>query len=229
MASNMMSKYSESPYVVIGLDLTNDLLNRQNTIVIKSIFNNVKDCEDCIVQGSDDEKIVVIIAGHLSSDELNKLRKYSKIDVIYLFSESDNTTEQFKCIYTKSKNRDYKETFVKILKQFWFLLGLGIAMIFAYIFPHLGASDGILYAKYTLRWGCVAVIFFLSGLSLPTKTLTHELFHFRLHIFVQVFNLILIPFSVYGICLLLAKTSFNKILISGIITMLLLLQLFQAM
>jgi hypothetical protein len=219
MNSDTLSKYFESPYIVIGLDLKNELLNLENSIVIQSIFVNVKDCEDFIVKQGNNEKIAVIVSGNLSPDELNKLKNYSKVHAIYLFSKSNHFKEQFKRIHTKTIYREYLETFVKLCKKFWFILGLGVVMTFAAIFPHLGASDGPLYAEYTLKWGCVIVIFFLSGLSLPTKTLTAELFHFRLHIFIQVFSFILIPFTVYGICLLLAKSSFNKILVGGIIAM----------
>jgi hypothetical protein len=171
------------------------------------------------VKQTNNEKIVVIVSEHLLPDELKKLEKYSKIHAIYLFSESNNYNEQFKLIYTKTIYTDYLETFVKLLKKHWYVLGVGVAVILAAIFPHLGASGGPLYAEYTLKWGCVIIIFFLSGLSLPTKTLTSELFHFRLHIFIQVFSFIFIPFTVYGICLLLAKSSFNKILIGGLIAM----------
>jgi hypothetical protein len=220
MNFDILSKYSQSPYVVIGLDFKNELFNRYNSILIQSIFIHIKDCEDFIVKQTNNEKIVLIVTGELSSDELNKLQKYSQINAIYLFSESNNSNEQFKLLYTKTIYKDYLEIFVKLLKKFWFIIGLGIAVIFAGIFPHLGASNGPFYAEYTIKWGCVIVIFFLSGLGLPTKTLTSELFHFRLHIFIQVFNLIFIPFTVYGICLLLAKSSsLNKLLIAGIITM----------
>ena len=223
MTFDILSKYSESPYIIIGLEVTNDStlesLTYQNAILIKQIFNNIKLCEDFIASQTDNVKIVVLIHGHLRTDELIKLEKYSQIDTIYLFIETNDVDKQFQCIYTKVTNRNYSETAVILITKFWFILGLGVVMLLAYLFPNVGASGGPLRSEYTIKWGCVVIIFLLSGLGLPTRSLTREIWHFRLHIFTQSFNLIFIPSVVYIVCLLLATTSFSKILVGGIITM----------
>ncbi|CAF1211164.1 unnamed protein product [Adineta steineri] len=219
MNLSILSKYSQPPYMIIGLDLLNELSGDENLMVINQIFKNINDIEDFIVKHTNYEKFVIIISGNLSSDQLNHLKSYSQIDSIYLFSKSYDANEQLKCIYTKPRNRYCLNTLTKLLKKFWFIFGLAIAMIFAVLFPYLGASGGILHTEYSLKWGCVIIIFFLSGLSLQTNEIATEIFHFRLHIFTQVFNLVFIPLVVFVVCLLLIKLSFNKILIGGIIMM----------
>ncbi|CAF4427433.1 unnamed protein product, partial [Adineta steineri] len=61
--------------------------------------------------------------------------------------------------------------------------------------------------------------FFLSGLSLRTRQLVKEILHIRLHLFVQIYSLLIIPFTIYAFGLLLIKLSLNKTLIVGIIIM----------
>ncbi|CAF1370078.1 unnamed protein product [Adineta ricciae] len=219
MTFDNLSQYSQASHLIVGLDLTNELIHQQNLLKLHEMFNNVKDCENFIEKQSNEKQIIVVISGHISLAEINQLEKYSNIAAIYQFLQSNDQKEQLKCIYTKKVTQSYRETIVKLLEKFWFLVGLAIAVVLAALFPSIGASNGPLHAEYTLKWGCVIVIFLLSGLGLPTRTLKNELFHYRLHIFTQTFNLVFIPLVVFGICLLLAETSFNKIFIAGIITM----------
>jgi sodium/bile acid cotransporter 7 len=111
------------------------------------------------------------------------------------------------------------KVFLNLFKKFWFILGLLVVLLCAYLYPRLGATGGIIRAEYTVKYGCVIIIFFLSGLSLPTKNLIDQLFRFRLHLLIQVLSLLIVPFTVFAIALLLAKTSLNKVLISGIMVM----------
>lgn len=214
-----LSSSSELPILVIGLDLTNETVNRPDWLKIRQVFHNVDDCENFIQQQTNDMKTVVIIFGHVSSTTTDQLKSYLCVEAIYLFTPSADPKEQLKCAYTKTSSRHFSERSTEFLKKFWFLLGLCMVMVLAAAFPDLGASGGPLHTEYTLKWGGVMFIFFMSGLSLPTETLTNELFHFRLHIFTQLFSFVFIPFTVFGVCLLLAQTSFNKIFISGIISM----------
>jgi hypothetical protein len=221
MNLDVLSKYCESPYSIIGLYLTDNSileeLNDKQSVLIKRIFNNVKNCAKFIDEQTNNEKIILIISGQLPPDDLTNLKQYSQIEFIYLLLESNNDKRKLECIYTKPKETDYLEIFLTLFKKLWFLLGLVFALIFAFIYPSLGASDGPLYTEYTIKWEGVIIISFLNGLSIPTKTLAREFVRFRLHIFIQVFTLICIPFTVYGVCLLLIKTSLNKVLIAGIL------------
>ena len=219
MNSDLPLKYSQPPYILIGLDLKNELLNREHSIVMQAIFFKVNDCKDFLVKQTANDECIVITSGQLTPDELSELRNDREIEAIYLFSESNHLEKQFQCLYTKPMDRNHLETSVQFLRKHLFLFGLAVVLLFAVLFPHVAASSGPLHAEYTIQWGCIIFVFLLSGLSLPTRTLKHELFHLRLHLFVQVFSLVFIPMTVYGICLLLAQTSFNKVLLGGLIAM----------
>lgn len=67
--------------------------------------------------------------------------------------------------------------------------------------------------------GAVIVIFLISGLSLRTKILAETILRIRLHLLIQVINLIIIPFSVFGLVLLFFKLhmSINSLLLVGVV------------
>lgn len=67
--------------------------------------------------------------------------------------------------------------------------------------------------------GAVIVIFLISGLSLRTQTLAKTVLRVRLHMLVQVINLIIIPFFVFGLVLLFLKLHMNisSLLLIGIV------------
>lgn len=223
MKTNILSKYSQSPYILVGLELTDrpvlTLLNNKNSNEIKQIFSDINDCENFIIKHKDNEKIVLIISGNTLSDELKKLQNHSQLDAIYTYCKSGDFNDEFICIYKKVEKGKYSEIFLGLLENLWFLIGLVFVIIFAYLLPDLGASKGPLYTKYTVKIGCVFIIFLLSSLSLPLKHLAADVLNYRLHLCTQSYSLIFIPFIVFGIALLLAKASINEILISGMILM----------
>jgi hypothetical protein len=223
METNFLSKYSQSPYVIIGFDQTTNhtltLFTNEQSLEVKQIFDTLNDCEDFIVKQVNDDKLVLIIIDHLTNEHLTTIQNHPQIDVIYSYSKSSDLQGELKCLYTKTTKRKYWKTITNLLRKFWFILSLLFCLIFAYLFPKLGASDGPLHAEYTIKWGCVIIIFFLNGLSLSTRNLADEIFHFRLHILTQIFSLLFFPITVYGIALLLAKSSINKLLIRGILLM----------
>jgi hypothetical protein len=105
------------------------------------------------------------------------------------------------------------------IRKYWFLAGLIIVICLGYLFPNVGKTGGYIHSEWSVKLGCVIFIFFLSGLSLRTRQLAKEFLHIRLHILVQIYSLIIIPFTVYGLGLLLIKLSLNKTLIIGLIIM----------
>jgi hypothetical protein len=223
MKINFLSKYSQSPYIIIGLDQSNNNLfihlSGEKSVDIKQIFDTIGDCEDFIVKQINNVKLVLIISGHYSTEQLTKIQSYSQVDAIYSYSKSSDLNEELKCIYSKTTEKKSWDLFVTLLKKFWFILGVLVVLISAYLFPHLGAAGGVLHSEYTIKWGCVIIIFFLNGLSLSTTNLSEQLLRFRLYISILVFSILLVPCIIYCIALLLAITSFNKVLISGIILM----------
>jgi len=223
MNRNILSEYSQSAFTLIGLDLTNDqvlsLLNSQNADKLKQIFMTIEDCESFLMKQNDRENIVLIVSSYVLSDKLKKLQEYSQLDAIYSYRKPDDYNGEFICIYKKSVEKKYQEIFLALMKHLWFLIGLLIVLIFAYFFPDLGASDGPLHAKYTVKWGCVFFIFLLNSLSISFKDLTNDLFNYRLHLTIQIYSLFIIPFVVFGIALLLVYLSVDKYLIIGLILM----------
>lgn len=67
--------------------------------------------------------------------------------------------------------------------------------------------------------GAVVVIFLISGLSLRTKILAQTILRVRLHFLIQVINLIIIPFFVFGLVLLFFKLHMNisSLLLVGVV------------
>lgn len=52
---------------------------------------------------------------------------------------------------------------------------------------------GPLRPEYTVKYGAVSIIFFISGLSLKTDSIYYTLRQHRLHLFIQGFTFIFIP------------------------------------
>jgi sodium/bile acid cotransporter 7 len=106
-----------------------------------------------------------------------------------------------------------------IIRKYWFLIGLGFVIGMAYALPDLGKTGGYIRSEWSVKWGCVILIFLLSGLSLRTKLLAKEFLHIRVHAIIQLYSLLIFPFTVYGLALLLARLPINKTLITGIVIM----------
>ena len=117
------------------------------------------------------------------------------------------------------KTKEKKKEGPSLIRKYWFLLGLVLVIVLAYLFPNVGRSGGYIRAEWSVKWGCVIFIFFLSGLSLRTKQLGQEILRVRVHLFVQIFSFLVIPFSVYGLVFLLIKSSFNRVLLIGLLIM----------
>ncbi|KAI8065249.1 SBF-like CPA transporter family-domain-containing protein [Gongronella butleri] len=105
------------------------------------------------------------------------------------------------------------------LVKYWFLLGLAIAIILAWQFPNVAKKGGYIRAEWTIKWGAVIVIFFISGLSLRTKILAQTVLRVRLHFLIQFINLLIIPGFVFGLVLLFFKMHMplNSLLLVGVV------------
>ncbi|KAI8375577.1 SBF-like CPA transporter family-domain-containing protein [Blakeslea trispora] len=103
--------------------------------------------------------------------------------------------------------------------KYWFLLGLAIAIILAIFFPNVARKGGYIRAEWTIKWGAVIIIFLISGLSLRTKILAQTILRVRLHLLIQIINLVIIPFTVFGLVLLFFKLhmNINSLLLVGVV------------
>jgi sodium/bile acid cotransporter 7 len=74
----------------------------------------------------------------------------------------------------------------------WFLMGMVIAVVLAYLFPDPGAEGGFLHPELLTKAG-VALIFFLNGLSLSFEALKAGTLRWPVHLVVQAGTFLLFP------------------------------------
>ncbi|XP_065332910.1 sodium/bile acid cotransporter 7-like [Cloeon dipterum] len=117
-------------------------------------------------------------------------------------------------IKIRPKRIDLKEK----LKENWLLVGILIAVILAQIQPSIGARGGLLRPEITVKYFCVAGIFFISGLSLKSEQLYAAVRQVRLHSFIQGFTLFLFPLLVQLFVFFLKPLGLNEWIIKGLIT-----------
>ncbi|RAK79633.1 uncharacterized protein BO72DRAFT_466747 [Aspergillus fijiensis CBS 313.89] len=79
-----------------------------------------------------------------------------------------------------------------ILHQ-WLLIGIGVVCVLAYYFPNVAKNGGIIRSEYSVLYGAMALIFLISGLSVPREKLFRHLLNWRLHVLVQGFSFVVIP------------------------------------
>jgi sodium/bile acid cotransporter 7 len=87
----------------------------------------------------------------------------------------------------------------------WFLVGMFIAVVLAWLFPDPGADGGWLYPEILTKAG-VAVVFFLHGLALPFAALKAGMLRWPLHLTVQASTFVIFP--IMGIAFLTAAGDF---------------------
>lgn len=82
--------------------------------------------------------------------------------------------------------------FLVHLPQRWFVLGLLVVMILAWLWPEAAQDKGEISLK-TLNQACVAFIFLLNGMSIKKAALFKSLKKYKLHLLIQVFCFLLFP------------------------------------
>tara|TARA_B110000285_G_scaffold141960_1_gene158737 strand:+ start:97 stop:1071 length:975 start_codon:yes stop_codon:yes gene_type:complete len=87
-----------------------------------------------------------------------------------------------------------------LLRKHAFTLWLVAAVLLAVYFPEPASKGGCLRAQWTTQFG-VALIFFLQGLTLPTRSLAAGYKPKRLHVFVLAWNYLWFP-AVTGLLLI---------------------------
>ncbi|KAJ5783066.1 hypothetical protein N7457_004840 [Penicillium paradoxum] len=98
-----------------------------------------------------------------------------------------------------------------ILHQ-WLLLGIGVVCTLAYFFPHVAKPGGIIRSEYSIMYGGIAIVFLISGLSIPRQKLFAQCLNWRLHLIVQVISFLFIPALVLAVVhIILAADPGGKI------------------
>lgn len=104
-----------------------------------------------------------------------------------------------------------KSTVLFILRQ-WLLIGIGIACVLAYFFPDIAKHGGVIRSQYSILYGAIAIVFLISGLSIPRQKLLKQFLNWRLHIVVQATSFLFIPALVLAIVhIILAGDPHNRI------------------
>lgn len=100
----------------------------------------------------------------------------------------------------------------------WMVIGVGFAIGLAKAAPRIGAKGGPLLPEYTVKYGAVCAIFFLSGLTLRPRQLAGAVGNLPLHCLVQGFTLGVVPLTTY-FCVrpLLRWCGLNRWLLQGIV------------
>lgn len=83
----------------------------------------------------------------------------------------------------------------------WFLIGMVLAALLAWVVPEPGAKGGALHPEVLNKLG-VALIFFLHGLALSFASLRQGTLHWRLHLPVQLLTFVVCP--LFGLAALFA-------------------------
>lgn len=203
---------------------------RQSQIRSKLYFGNYEDFENWFntnINGISETKIILLV----SKKTVLNLASIESMRNIYAVYDQDLT-----CLYCSPVRTPEVQQFIKnkieigsrssrralvgnLVRKYWFLVGLIVSILLAYLFPDVGKKGGYIRSEWTIKYGAVIIIFFLSGLSLRTRQLGKEILNIRLHILVQASSFLIIPTFVYALSWLLAQTSFNPMLIFGIIVM----------
>ncbi|OQE22873.1 hypothetical protein PENFLA_c012G03656 [Penicillium flavigenum] len=98
-----------------------------------------------------------------------------------------------------------------ILHQ-WLLIGIGIVCALAYCFPNVAKHGGTIRSEYSIMYGVIAIIFLISGLSIPRQKLISHVLNWRLHLIVQGISFLFIPALVLAIVyIILAADPGGKI------------------
>ncbi|KAH8705275.1 SBF-like CPA transporter family-domain-containing protein [Talaromyces proteolyticus] len=133
----------------------------------------------------------------------NKQSSHVPIDAVNENVENNNVTEKSE---DGKKRTILKKVVLFILSQ-WLLIGMGIACLLAYFFPNVAKHGGVIKSEYSILYGAVAFIFFVSGLSIPHRKLYTHMFNWRLHVLVQVTSFLFVPAVVVALVHLIVATD----------------------
>ncbi|KAF3314350.1 hypothetical protein TWF173_004953 [Orbilia oligospora] len=103
----------------------------------------------------------------------------------------------------------------------WLVIGIAIACIVGYFAPNVAKPHGYIHSEWSIIYGAVALIFFVSGLSIQTEKLLVHFSNWRLHFTVQGLSFLLIPTVFFCIVLIVAKFGdkavFDRQILTGMI------------
>lgn len=135
-------------------------------------------------------------------------------------SISEKAEDQVKL--PKAKDTILLKQFFSYLIAQWLVFGLGLAIFLAWVFPSIGKSGGTIHAEWTVKWGAIALIFLLTGLSLSTRAFLNQALNWHLHLATQLISFFVFSAIVYGIVWVIVasgNTNLDRAVLGGIVTM----------
>lgn len=81
----------------------------------------------------------------------------------------------------------------------WFLLGIGLVILLAHFFPNVARQDGVLKSQWSISYGLVALIFLISGLTIPLADFYKRAKAWNLHLTTQITSFFVFPAITFAI------------------------------
>ncbi|KAK9237687.1 putative sodium bile acid cotransporter [Lipomyces kononenkoae] len=88
---------------------------------------------------------------------------------------------------------------VNFLISQWFIVGIGVFVALAYKFPNVAKNHGHIRADISIEYGAVAIIFLISGMTIPRQKLIAQATHWQAHLLTQVISFVITPSIAFGI------------------------------
>ncbi|GAA5893306.1 hypothetical protein JCM6882_008000 [Rhodosporidiobolus microsporus] len=101
---------------------------------------------------------------------------------------------------------------LSFLIEQWFIIGIGVVIGLAAAFPNVARPNGVLEAQWSIRILCVAIIFFIAGLTYPLRNLYISIGNWKLHLVCHITSFLLFPTIVFAIvsCVQAADPDFQR-------------------
>lgn len=123
--------------------------------------------------------------------------------------------------------KEHADSFGKTALMFfwhqWFIVLFAVTILVSYLAPNVARRGGYLATQYTFSYGALVVIFFVAGLTMPTKVLWNNLGQWKVHVITQSMCFIIIPLIGVAIVEIINASKDNSIvplIKAGIIVML---------
>lgn len=81
---------------------------------------------------------------------------------------------------------------------YWFYILLAIFIVISRFAPNFARHGGLIRGQYSIGYGAVIVIFLGSGLSMQTRDLVQNLFHWRAHLTVFLLEFLITSAIIFG-------------------------------
>ncbi|XP_050314009.1 sodium/bile acid cotransporter 7-B-like [Anthonomus grandis grandis] len=106
----------------------------------------------------------------------------------------------------------------EFLKKNWLLVAILCCIFLAGLYPKLGSKEGPLKTEYSVKYGAVSLMFFISGFSLKTDSIFYTFKQYKLHLFIQLFTFLLVPIYTQLFVKFLSMFGINGWVLKGLIT-----------